>query len=277
MRNIYKIMIVILTILNIGVLVKNVPVKKEIVNDVKVNIKTCFGDRVIREDVPLEDYLVGVLYGEENPTVSTSKEYLKAFVIFARTYSLKRGGFKNLGTNLSIKSCSSDQNWCDYESGCYRNQTEEMFNECINFSLSKKTKKPYYSALTCANRVTTFPGNKSVSNKTFTVNNSKWPSGYKKVAKSSTITSIWKKKPTDEYLAFLKSVVKETEGLVLKDENNNIITIGYMVCNSNSSSNIMCMNKAKSLGNKGYTYLEIIKAYTKKYKNIKIEDYRKNI
>lgn len=277
MRNIYKAMIVVLTVLNIGVLVDNIPAKKESINDVKVNIKTCFGNRIIKEDVPLEDYLVGVLFGEENPTTSTSKEYLKAFVIFARTYSLKRGGFKNLESNLSIKSCSSDQNWCDYENGCYREQTDEMFNECIEFSLSKKSKKPYYSALTCANRVTTFPGNKSVSNKTFTVTNSNWPSGYKKVAKSSAITSIWKKKPSDEYLAFLKSVVKETEGLVLKDEKGNIITIGYMVCNNNSSGNIMCMNKAKIQGNKGATYLEIIKNYTKNYKNIKIEDYRKNI
>ena len=272
MRSRYGILVLILSILNVGFFM-NLP-KEEEIKDVKVDIKTCFGDRVIKSGVTLEDYLVGVLYAEENPTSKTSKEYLKAFVIFARTYSLKRGKYKDLDTHLSIKSCSSDQNWCDYEFGCYREQTEVMFNECINFSLNKNSKKPYYSAKTCANRVTTFPGTKNVSNKTFTVNNSRWPKGYKKSAKSTTITSKWKGKPNDKYAEFLKSIVKETEGLVLKDQNGNILNVGYMVCNSNTSNNIMCMNKAKNLGNKGYTSLEIIKAFTKKYKDIKIEDYR---
>lgn len=246
-------------------------------SDVKVDIKTCFGDKIIKNDVPLEEYLVGVLYGEENPTESTNKEYLKAFIIFARTYSLKRGGYKNLDSNLSIKSCSSDQNWCDYESGCYREQTEEMFNQCINFSVNKSHLKPYYSAKTCANRVTTFAGSKTVSNKTFVVKNSSWPRNYASVARSTANVSIWKRKATDSYKEYLESIVKETEGLVIKDENGKIVTIGYMLCNSNSSGHIMCMNKAKALANKGYTAEEIILAYTKDYKNIKIENYKKNI
>ncbi len=274
MRNIYKILIFTLLISNI-VLLKNIP--QDVNNDIKVNIKTCFGNEVIRNDVPLEDYLVGVLYAEENPTLKTNKEYLKAFIIFARTYSLKRGGYKNLESNLSIKSCSSDQNWCDYELGCYRNQTDEMFKKCIDFSLSKKSKKPYYSAKTCANRVTTFPGTANVSNKTFKVDNPKWPKNVTSSAKSTTIVSTWKKKASLSYQEYLKSLVKETEGLVLKNQNNKILTVGYMVCNSNSSGHIMCMNKAKKMGENGYTYEDIIKAFTKDYKNIKIEDYRKNI
>ena len=251
--------------------------KQEFNEDVKVNIKTCFGNNIIKKDVSLEDYLVGVLYAEENPSMTTNIEYLKAFVIFARTYSLKRGGYKNIESNLSIKSCSSDQNWCDYETGCYREQTNEMFNQCIDFSLSKNSKKPYYSAKKCANRVTTFAGTKKVTNKTFTVTNSAWPKNYAAVAKSTANVSVWKKKASDSYQEYLKKIVKETEGLVIKDENGKIVTIGYMICNSSSSGHIMCMNKAKELGNKGYTALEIIKSYTKDYKNIIIEDYKKNI
>jgi len=245
-------------------------------DDVKVDIKTCFGNKTIRSDVPLEEYLVGVLYGEENPTDKTSREYLKAFIIFARTYSLKRGGFDG-EKNLSIKSCSSDQNWCDYENGCYREQTKEMFNQCINFSLNKNSKNPYYSAKKCANRVTTFSGTKKVTNKTFTVSNANWPSNYAKVATSTANVSVWKRKPTDSYQEYLKEIVKETEGLVIKNEVGQVVTLGYMLCNSKTSGHIMCMNKAKELGNKGYSYEEIIKSYTKDYKNIIIEDYKKNI
>ena len=272
-----KLIMLLFLVLLIFIIGKSNSSLKETNEDVKVDIKTCFGNRIIREDVPLEEYLVGVLYGEEHPKRETNKEYLKAFVIFARTYSLKRGGYKDIESNLSIKSCSSDQNWCDYENGCYREQTDQMFDECINFSLKKNSKKPYYSAKKCANRVTTFPGSKKVTNKTFVVKNSAWPSNYKSSAKSTANVSSWKKETTNSYREYLKEIVKETEGLVIKDVNGKIASIGYMVCNSNSSGHIMCMNKAKTLANKGYTAEEIILAYTKDYKKIKIENYKKNI
>ncbi len=246
-------------------------------DDVNVDIKTCFGNKTIAKNIPLEEYLAGVLYGEESPTKNTNIEYLKAFVIFARTYSLKRGKFADINNNISIKSCSSDQNWCDPEKGCYREQTISMFNDCINYSLKKNSKKPYYTAKKCANRVTTFPGNKNVSNKTFVVKNSSWPSNYSNVATSTANRSVWKKKPSESYQKLLKSIVAETEGLVIKDNNHKIVTVGYMLCNSNTSKNIMCMNKAKALANKGYSMMDIIKSFTKKYKNIIVEDYRKNV
>lgn len=246
-------------------------------SDVKVNIKTCFGNETIKENVPLEEYLASVLYAEENPSYKTNREYLKAFVIFARTYTLKRGGYKDLKHNLSIKSCSSDQNWCDYEEGCYREQTLAMFNECIDFALSKSTTKPYYSAKTCANRVTTFPGTKSVKKENFEVTNPLWPASLSTSAIATANTSVWKKAANESYQLFLKEIVKETDGLVLKNAKNQILNVGYMLCNKNSNGHIMCMNKAKELGNKGYSYEEIIKAFTLDYTDIKIVNYKKQL
>ena len=248
-------------------------------SEVTVDIKTCFGNKIIRSKVPLEEYLAGVLYGEEAPSTTDSMEYIKAFVIFARTYSLRRGGYSSSST-LSLRSCSSDQNWCDYEQGCYRYQTDEMFDQCIEYSLSRKQyssdgKSPYYDAATCANRVTTFPGTMQVSNKMYYVRNSAWPSNMASSAMSNRNVSNWHGKTSDSYRAFLIKAIEETAGLVIKTPDGKLASVGYYMCDKYTNGAIMCPNKAEELGNQGYTAEEIIKAYTQNYPEIVIECFNK--
>ena len=248
-------------------------------SNVTVNIKTCFGNNVIRTNVPLEEYLAGVLYGEEAPRTNDSMEYIKAFVIFARTYSLQRGGYNSGSSTLSLKSCSSDQNWCDYDQGCYRYQTDEMFDQCIEYSLSRtqytSDGSPYYDADTCANRVTTFPGTMNVSNKMYYVNNAAWPSNMATSAMSDHNVSLWHGKASDEYREFLLKAIAETAGLVVKTPDGKLANIGYYMCDDYEKGRIMCPNKAEELGNQGYTAEEIIKAYTKDFPEIVIECFNK--
>ena len=249
-------------------------------SNVTVNIKTCFGNNTIRNNVPLEEYLAGVLYGEEAPRTTDSMEYIKAFVIFARTYSLRRGGYNSGSSTLSLKSCSSDQNWCDFEQGCYRYQTDEMFDQCIEYSLNSKQysedgQSPYYDADTCANRVTTFPGTMNVSNKMYYVNNSAWPSNMASSAMSKQNVSLWHGPVNDEYRQFLLKAIEETAGLVVKTPDGKLANIGYYMCEDYEKGRIMCPNKAEELGNQGYTAEEIIKAYTKDFPEIVIECFNK--
>lgn len=241
-----------------------------------VDVKTCFGENTIRTAIPLEEYLVGVLYAEEDPDINDSMEYIKAFVIFARTYTLRRGNYNATTGKMSLKTCSSDQNWCDYDQGCYRYQTDEMFDQCIQYSIDRKyyssdKNSPYYTADVCANRVTTFPGTNSVSNKMYYVNNPAWPSNMASSVMSSSNTSRWKSALTGKKREFLINAVAETAGLVIKTPDGKLASVGYYVCDEYSNSTIMCPNKAEELGNRGYSAEEIIKAYTTKYPEIIIE------
>lgn len=241
-----------------------------------VSIKECFGGNQLATK-ELEDYLMGVLLAEEDPSLSDSFEYVKAFVIFARTYSLRRGGWTK-GTTLSLRTCSSDQNWCDYEKGCYRYQTKRMFDLCIEYSLSKVKKagdKPYYDADTCANRVTTFPGTKNVTKETYQVNNSAWPSSMSTVGNNKRNVSVYKRPATGAKLELLKRAIDETKGLVIKKSDGTLASVGYYVCNNYTSGSIMCPNKAKEMANSdpSLTALDIIKKYTQSYPDIKIEQY----
>jgi len=245
---------------------------------VKVNIKLGFGNQTISSNVPLEDYLVGVLYAEEDPEMTDSLEYIKAFVIFARTFALNRGGYSKSST-LSLRTCDSDQNWCDYDQGCYRYQSDEMFNQCIDFALSRssytKDGRPYYNAQDCANRVTTFPGTMNVSNKMYYVNNSAWPAEMDTSAMSNRNDGAWKSKVSGAHREFLFNAVAETAGLVLKTPDGKLADVYYYMCDRTSDGNTMCPNMAEKLGEQGYTAEEIIKAYTKDYPEIVIECFNK--
>ena len=247
-------------------------------SNVTVNIKTCFGNQTISSNVPLEDYLVGVLYAEEDPEMTDSLEYIKAFVIFARTFALNRGGYSKSST-LSLRTCDSDQNWCDYDQGCYRYQSDEMFNQCIDFALSRssytKDGRPYYNAQDCANRVTTFPGTMNVSNKMYYVNNSAWPAEMDTSAMSNRNDGAWKSKVSGAHREFLLNAVAETAGLVLKTPDGKLAEVYYYMCDRTSHGNTMCPNMAEKLGEQGYTAEEIIKAYTKDYPEIVIECFNK--
>ena len=245
-------------------------------SDITVTLKTCFGGQVMRTNIPLEEYLLGVLYAEEDPSLRDSEEYIKAFIIFARTYTIRRG---KSGSVVTLRNCDSDQNWCDYEKGCYRYQTDEMFNQCIQYSLNSKQyssdgKSPYYDAQTCANRVTTFPGSmQGISNKMYYVNNSAWPSNMASSAMSKYNDGSWKGRLSKERLEFMRRLVAETDGLVIKTPDGKLASVGYYVCDRYEHGNIMCPNKAEELGNRGYTAEEIIKAYTNNYPEIVIECY----
>ena len=248
-------------------------------NDAYINISTCFNGNIIKSSVPLEEYLIGVLYGEEDPALTDSEDYIKTFLIFARTYTLNRSGYFN-GKNNSLRSCSNDQNWCDPEKGCYRNQTQEMFDSCVNFSLNTTNSsgsKPYYgnsTAQTCADRVTTFPGSSNVSNRSFTINNSSWPSNLTKQATSKNITSRWKSSLDKTRYEFYKKMVEETAGLIIKDANGNPANVNYEMCPSTTKEYTLCPDTAEKLANQGYTAEELIKAYTTKYPNATVGCYK---
>ena len=244
---------------------------------VKVNIKECWGNGTIRSNVDLEEYLIGVLFGEEHPSVSelqNNMEFIKAFVIYARTFALNRGGYSKSKT-LSLKSCSSDQNWCDYKQGCYREQTQAMFDDCIVFALNHRGSNglPTYTAETCANRVTTYPGTKQVSKSVFHVTNPAWPSSMASSALSTHTTSKWHGAANAAYQELIRKAVLETEGLVLKDKNGKLASVGYYLCDNTTSPSVMCPNIAVKMGENGATAEEIITAYAQRYPDFIIDCY----
>ncbi len=249
-------------------------------NEIKVNIKTCFGNNIIQSNVDFEEYLMGVLYAEEDPGINGNMEYMKAFVIFARTYSLRRGGYASHPTYLNLRTCDSDQNWCSLDQGCYRNQTEEMFDQCIEYSLgsvqySADGTSPYYDAKTCANRVTTFPGSSDVTNRMYYVSNSAWPNNYESSVMSTANTSRWKGAVNTTYRAYLQKAIAETAGMVIKKSDGSLADVGYYMCDRTEDNRIMCPNKAEELAeNQGYTTEQLILAYTKAYQDIKVECYK---
>ena len=229
-------------------------------SNVMITINTCYGNKLIRKDVPLEEYLMGVLYGEEAPGMNDPEAYIKAFLIFARSYTLKRTNYWS-GTMKAIKSCSSDQNWCDVDMGCYRDQTQEMFDLCIDYAVSYP--RHDYTADTCANRVTTFPGTANVQNKTFYVSNPGWW-GAKSVT-SNHVRSLWHGPVSAEKKAFYQRMVEETAGLIIYDANGKPASVGYYMCNDTTKDSIMCPNTAEKLANQGYTMEQLIEAYTQSY------------
>ena len=239
-------------------------------SDVFITINTCYRDQLIRKDVPLEEYLVGVLYGEESPGLDMNQEFIKAFIIFARSFTLKRTNYWS-GNIKPIRSCSSDQNWCDVETGCYRDQTQDMFNACIDYAVRNPGSN--YSASTCADRVTTFPGTANVSNKTFYVNNSAWTKA--RVVTSTHVRSSWHGPLSEERKEFYRKMVAETAGLVIKTADGKPASVGYYLCDHKTNGSIMCPNVALELANQGYSMQQLIAAYTKDYPGAYVECYNK--
>ncbi len=252
--------------------------------DITLDITTCFLGQLLRSGIELEDYMIGTVYGEEGAPVGMNTEFLKAFIIFARTYTLSKGGYKNDPHHLRIKTCSSDQNWCDYEKGCYREQTQAMFNACMQFSIDRANYnggKPYYTAEKCANRVTTFPGLKSVSNQTYYVPSSVtsspiWPASYATSATGTHNTSRWKGPIGKTQFEFIKGLVEETAGLVLIDADGKLASVNYHLCSYggqscyNDTDSTMYPNIALTLAEQGATTDDLIKKYSKKYPNAKV-------
>ena len=239
-------------------------------SDIYITINTCFGNKLIRQDVPLEEYLMGVLYGEENPSLKDPEAYIKAFLIFARSYTLERIGYWK-GNNKAIKSCSSDQNWCDLDTGCYRDQTQEMFDLCIDYAINYSRKT--YTSSTCANRVTTFPGTANVRNKTFYVSNSRWW-GDSSVT-SNHILSMWHGPISEAKREFYQRMVEETAGLIIYDSSGKPASVHYYMCDDTSKGDTMCPNTAEVLAKQGYTMEELIRAYSGNYPGRIVECYNK--
>ena len=240
-------------------------------SDVTVTVKACWGGKTLREDLPLEEYILGVLLAEEDPALSDSEEYIKAFIIFARSYTLKKTNYWS-GNMTTIRSCSENQNWCDPYEGCYRDQTQAMFDLCIDFALSHPSQN--YTAQTCADRMTTFPGQANVSNKTFTVNNPSWTGD--RTATSTKVRSSWKKALTGERKEYLERLVRETEGLIIKDADGNPAAVGYYMCDNRTMGSTMCPNTAEKMANEeGYTMEQLIEAYTKNYPGARVECFNK--
>ena len=240
-------------------------------SDVYITINTCFLNQTIRKNVPLEEYLVGVLYAEMGTGYKNEEDLLKAFVIFARSFTLNRIRYWD-GKNRPIRSCSSDQNWCDPDMGCYRDQTQEMFDACIQFSIDYSSG---YSALTCANRLTTYPGQANVTNKTFYVNNPNWRGDMSTT--STGVRSSWKAPLSASRKAYLKKIVDETAGLIIYRSENESAGVGYYVCGSGGpekNKNIFCQDDAIKKASQGYNMEELIEAYTT-YKKRTVDCYNK--
>ncbi len=242
---------------------------------IKVNVDSCF-NRDVLETLSFPDYLKGVVYGEESIGRSNDEQFLKAFIIFARTYSFFRSDLEN--NTLSIRSCSSDQNYCNLSQGCYRYQTQDMFNSCMDFSMRKSG---YYTPQQCANRVTTYAGsNRSINlNTTYTVSseitsNHNWNSSWPTRVQGTHNTKQWKSPIPSKELNELNRLITETDGIVVYDKNGKLANIHYIgECSYSSHGNQMCTDSAYKMSQQGKSYQDIISAYTKDYPNYKLACY----
>lgn len=90
-------------------------------NATRVNVVSC-DNKVTIANIPLKDYVLGVVHGEVRLTNNRSDEFYKTMIIAAKTYGLSRGRYDSSTKTITIKSCTDDQVWCDIDSGCYREE-----------------------------------------------------------------------------------------------------------------------------------------------------------
>ena len=250
---------------------------------VKVNTLSCWGGYVLEQNIDFTYYLMGVIWGEfgyDVNTLNTYEEFYKAFIIEVRTYSLFRGKYWDHPGYINMRNCSSDQNYCDIKKGCYRYNTQEMFNLCINNAVSRGTVlngkfKPYYTANQCADRVTTNSGSGNSSGKPkFTVSNSKWPDYMSKVGTSNATVNKWKGSVSKKFYDKLYSLVTETQGMIIKDKNNQVVKIGYTACNKEKNDEHFCSSRDVMKLSKNKTALEILQGFSLKYEGVHISCYK---
>jgi hypothetical protein len=242
-----------------------------------VTVKSCFGGQVL-EEVSFNDYIKGVVHGEVSINGAGNDEFLKAFIIFIRNFSINRGMVSD--NHINIRSCSSDQNYCNIYQGCYRYQTQAMFDMCMNFSMQRKG---YYPPQKCADRVTTYIGkNYSINlNTVYTVDpslksNQYWEASWPMQITSQRNTQNWHGPLTTEEKEKIDRLFNETNGLVIYDQNGKLAGANYEGggCAYTTHGYNMCQGTAYELSRQGKTFTEIIDAFTQNYPNHTISCYK---
>lgn len=83
------------------------------VDEISVKLTDCDGNA--QGVVSMEDYIIGVAYGEVS---NTEDDYLKAQMVAAISYSLNRRGNYTKGSVISMKNGTCDQVSCSMTKGC---------------------------------------------------------------------------------------------------------------------------------------------------------------
>ena len=92
-------------------------------NNLYVNVLDYDSDDLngtVVETIPLEDYVIGVTYREIGASVSDNEDYLKAFMIAAKSYTVGRRTIKQNGDKyyITMKNSVNDQVYCSLTKGC---------------------------------------------------------------------------------------------------------------------------------------------------------------
>lgn len=88
--------------------------------DLKVNVTDYEGN--VYATIPFEEYIMGVIYYEEGGTFATDNiEYQKAFVIAATSYVLSQNNYQQGMSEITVRSGTAAQGWCDVYKGCHQN------------------------------------------------------------------------------------------------------------------------------------------------------------
>ena len=98
-------------------------------SNLKVTMGTCeqpYNKKLLNEGtnysstVPFNEYLMGVMYGENRPAIKRENmEYLKAFVIVASSYALSRSDYEEGMDEIWVHNGNCWQLSCDINEGCH--------------------------------------------------------------------------------------------------------------------------------------------------------------
>ncbi len=91
------------------------------INETYVTLTNCYDNDTNKEiltNLSLEDYVLGATYAYTKGD-SYNDETLKALMITLKTNALSYGEYNGSTQEVSIKSCSINNNYCDIEKGCY--------------------------------------------------------------------------------------------------------------------------------------------------------------
>lgn len=89
-------------------------------NETRVTVTNCYtssSDKVEYETVDIKDYIIGATYAYTYND-SYSDDTLKALMITLKTNALSYGSYSSSSKNVSLKSCSSEINYCSITNGC---------------------------------------------------------------------------------------------------------------------------------------------------------------
>lgn len=121
-------------------------------SDLTITPTSCDGS-VEYGKISLEDYVKGVYLAEEDDT-HNSKVFLSAWMVIIKSFTLGKNGYKKNSkvTNLKIRSCTADQEWCHFEKGCYYDSSTQAYGasslrpcDSGNCNYRKTPSKKHYS------------------------------------------------------------------------------------------------------------------------------------